>query len=76
MKVFIDIFIGVWAFILAYVWTNYVNPVAGAERAKVGEIWARFPKFIIGFVVTFAARPGAGARRRGAETYRCGQRSQ
>jgi uncharacterized membrane protein YadS len=67
VKVFIDIFIGVWAFILAYIWTNFVNPVAGAEKAKVGEIWARFPKFIIGFVVTFAvglalALGGAGPK--------------
>src|SRR5712671_2746620 len=36
IKVFIDIFIGVWAFVL-------------------GDIWERFPKFIIGFIVTFAA---------------------
>ena len=53
VKVFIDVFIGVWAFILAYIWTNYINP-APAERARVGEIWARFPKFILGFVATFA----------------------
>ena len=25
MKVFIDIFIGIWAFILAYIWTNHIN---------------------------------------------------
>ena len=53
VKVFIDVFIGVWAFILAYIWTNYINP-APAERARVGEIWARLPKFILGFVATFA----------------------
>ncbi len=53
VKVFIDIFIGVWAFILAYIWTNYINPTPG-DRAQVSEIWARFPKFILGFVATFA----------------------
>ena len=52
VKVFIDVFIGVWAFILAWVWTNHVNP--GADRARPIEIWRRFPKFILGFVATFA----------------------
>ena len=54
VKVFIDLFIGVWAFILAYIWTNHINVQKGAEKARVGEIWQRFPKFIIGFVLTFA----------------------
>ena len=54
VKVFIDVFIGVWAFILAYVWTNHVNVAAGGEKAKFSEIWQRFPKFILGFIATFA----------------------
>src|SRR3954468_15235434 len=53
VKVFIDIFIGIWAFVLGYIWTNHIN--APGEKAKVREIWERFPKFIIGFIVTFAA---------------------
>jgi uncharacterized membrane protein YadS len=53
IKVFIDIFIGVWAFVLGYIWTNHIN--ATGEKAKAREIWERFPKFIIGFVLTFAA---------------------
>ena len=53
IKVFIDIFIGVWAFVLGYIWTNHIN--AAGEKAKAREIWERFPKFIIGFIVTFAA---------------------
>jgi len=55
VKVFIDIFIGVWAFILAYIWTNHINVKPDGEKAKASEIWARFPKFILGFVVTFVA---------------------
>ncbi|MBV8794194.1 MAG: putative sulfate exporter family transporter, partial [Hyphomicrobiales bacterium] len=39
VKVFIDVFIGVWAFILAYIWTNHINPRVGGEKAKLGEIW-------------------------------------
>jgi uncharacterized membrane protein YadS len=53
IKVFIDIFIGVWAFVLGTIWTNHIN--ATGERAKAREIWERFPKFIIGFILTFAA---------------------
>ena len=53
VKVFIDIFIGVWAFILAYIWTNHINPRVGGEKARLAEIWERFPKFILGFVATF-----------------------
>jgi hypothetical protein len=53
VKLFIDIFIGIWAFFLAYIWTNHINVKPG-DKARVSEIWQRFPKFIIGFLVTFA----------------------
>jgi len=53
VKVFIDVFIGIWAFILAYIWTTHID-VRPGEKARVAEIWLRFPKFIIGYVVTFA----------------------
>jgi uncharacterized membrane protein YadS len=52
VKVFIDIFIGIWAFVLGYIWTNHINKES-ADKARPGEIWQRFPKFILGFVVTF-----------------------
>jgi len=53
IKVFIDIFIGIWAFVLGYIWTNHVNVTRTEDKAKAREIWQRFPKFIIGFVITF-----------------------
>jgi uncharacterized membrane protein YadS len=53
VKVFIDIFIGVWAFVLAYIWTTRIEKREG-DVARVGEIWQRFPKFVIGYVLTFA----------------------
>jgi uncharacterized membrane protein YadS len=53
IKVFIDIFIGIWAFVLGYIWTNHINVTPDSNKAKAWEIWERFPKFIIGFVVTF-----------------------
>jgi uncharacterized membrane protein YadS len=53
VKVFIDIFIGIWAFVLGYIWTNYINPTRDRDKARASEIWQRFPKFIIGFIATF-----------------------
>ena len=52
IKVFIDIFIGIWAFILAYIWTRHIN-VRPGDQARAIEIWQRFPKFILGYVLTF-----------------------
>ncbi|HEX8815721.1 MAG TPA: putative sulfate exporter family transporter [Terriglobales bacterium] len=52
VKVFIDIFIGVWAFILAWVWSAKIEPKPG-EKVRLREIWERFPKFILGYVATF-----------------------
>src|SRR6201991_875737 len=52
VKIFIDIFIGVWAFILGYIWTNHIDE--RADKARPIEIWQRFPKFVLGFIVVFA----------------------
>src|SRR5205809_4769046 len=53
VKIFIDIFIGIWAFVLAYIWTNHIEVRAAGDKAKIREIWERFPKFILGYVLTF-----------------------
>ena len=53
VKVFIDVFIGVWAFILAIIWCSVIECKPG-EKVRPGQIWDRFPKFVIGYVVTFA----------------------
>lgn len=56
-KLFIDIFIGVWAFILAAIWSVYRldtrRPAGETYKISKREIWDRFPKFVLGFVVTF-----------------------
>lgn len=52
VKVFIDIFIGVWAFVLAWVWSAKIEHREG-EKVRVRQIWQRFPKFILGYVATF-----------------------
>jgi uncharacterized membrane protein YadS len=59
VKVFIDIFIGVWAFILAVIWTSAIERRPG-ERVSPAQIWERFPKFVIGYVVTFVVILGIG----------------
>ena len=74
VKIFIDIFIGIWAFILAYIWTNHIEVRPVGDKAKIGEIWERFPKFILGYVATFllilflalAATPATAGKIRSA----------
>jgi len=53
VKVFIDIFIGLWAFVLAWVWAAKIEPRQG-EKVRAVQIWQRFPKFILGYIATFA----------------------
>jgi magnesium-transporting ATPase (P-type) len=50
-KIFIDMFIGIWAFILALIWVAKVEP--SGEKVRAVEIWHRFPKFVIGYFLTF-----------------------
>src|SRR5574340_149418 len=54
VKVFIDVFIAIWAFILAWIWTAKIEPRPG-EKVRAAEIWERLPKFILGYLATFAA---------------------
>jgi uncharacterized membrane protein YadS len=53
VKVFIDVFICIWACILAWIWSAKIEPRPG-EKVKPGQIWLRFPKFILGYILTFA----------------------
>jgi uncharacterized membrane protein YadS len=50
-KLWIDVFIGVWAFVLAIVWIARVDKRAGAVSIGASEIWYRFPKFVLGYFV-------------------------
>jgi len=47
-KIWIDMFIGLWAFVLAMVWVYKVDRIPG-EHVAASEIWHRFPKFVIGY---------------------------
>ncbi|MGI9951755.1 putative sulfate exporter family transporter [Moorellaceae bacterium AZ2] len=59
VKVFIDIFIAVWAFILAVVWSWKID--RRGEKVTAGEIWLRFPKFVLGYAALFIAMPLLGS---------------
>jgi uncharacterized membrane protein YozB (DUF420 family) len=52
VKVFIDVFIGVWAFVLATIWSARIE-VRPGERVRMAEIWERLPKFVVGYMITF-----------------------
>jgi uncharacterized membrane protein YadS len=48
-KIWIDVFIGVWAFLLAILWIKKVEKRSGAVGVSAMEIWFRFPKFVLGY---------------------------
>lgn len=54
VKVFIDVFIAVWAFLLAWIWSAKIDRREG-EKVRAIQIWERLPKFILGYLATFAA---------------------
>jgi uncharacterized membrane protein YadS len=80
VKVFIDIFIGVWSFVLAVIWCTKIEKRTG-DRVRAIEIWQRFPKFVLGYVLTFlvllgiwmaapARLPAAKVVAAGTDTFR------
>ena len=53
VKIFIDVFIGVWALVLAWGWGTKVDK-SGDRTMHWGDVWARFPRFVLGYIITFA----------------------
>jgi uncharacterized membrane protein YadS len=56
-----DVWIGIWAFILSAIAVTCWEAAELGGRAQAGQIWWRFPKFVIGFliasiIVTLAVR--------------------
>jgi uncharacterized membrane protein YadS len=49
-----DVWIGVWALVLSIVATTRWESTGVQNRAGVGEIWRRFPKFVLGFLLASA----------------------
>ena len=46
-----DIWIGIWAFVLAIIATTQWEAAPGGAKPQAAEIWWRFPKFVIGFLL-------------------------
>lgn len=58
-KIWIDMFIGIWAFVLAIVWVYYIDRRPG-EKVPKSEIWFRFPKFVLGYFIAWFLVMGLG----------------
>ena len=54
VKTFIDLFIGVWAVVLALVWAYGIERKPG-QGVPLADIWQRFPKFVFGYFLLFGA---------------------
>jgi len=53
VKIFIDVFIGIWSFVLAYIWCSKFECKDG-KRMQFSEVLNRFPRFVLGYILTFA----------------------
>ena len=49
-----DVWIGVWAFVLSLIATTRWERTGIDSRPRAGEIWRRFPKFVLGFLIASA----------------------
>ena len=52
VKVFIDVFIGIWAMVLAAVWVYGIEKEKG-QKIPFAEILRRFPRFVVGYFALF-----------------------
>ena len=62
LKVFIDIFIGVWAFVLAWIWTRHIDVREGRYGKNRGNLGA-FPEVHHRLCRNISCHPAHGARR-------------
>jgi uncharacterized integral membrane protein (TIGR00698 family) len=49
-----DVWIGIWAFVLAIIATTRWEANETGQKPDAAQIWWRFPKFVIGFVIASA----------------------
>jgi uncharacterized membrane protein YadS len=47
-----DLWVGIWAFILSFIAVTRWDNTGVDTRVGTGEIWRRFPKFVIGFALS------------------------
>ena len=53
VKIFIDIFIGIWALVLAYLWSAKFDKSNQGKAMSWADVWDRFPRFVLGYLATF-----------------------
>jgi uncharacterized membrane protein YadS len=46
-----DVWIGIWSFVLAFIAITVWERSETNSKVQVGQIWWRFPKFVIGFLI-------------------------
>jgi uncharacterized membrane protein YadS len=68
-----DVWIGIWAFVLSIVATTRWESTGVDRKPDAGEIWRRFPKFVIGFLlasllITFVTASASYAQFKSAFT--------
>ncbi|MDX2500206.1 MAG: putative sulfate exporter family transporter [Deltaproteobacteria bacterium] len=71
-----NVMIGVAAFLMALWATMSLDKAEGAEKPSLMEVWYRFPKFVLGFmvaslVVSFLIEPAMGAKAAKAASKAC-----
>jgi uncharacterized integral membrane protein (TIGR00698 family) len=49
-----DVWIGIWAFVLAIIATTRWEAAEAGARPDAAQIWRRFPKFVLGFLAASA----------------------
>lgn len=73
VKMIQNTLIGLVSFVVALYWVTRVEVDPNAPRPSVGEVWRRFPKFVLGFVgasllASFVLLPALGEERLAAIT--------
>ena len=56
-----DVWIGIWAFVLAIIATTRWERAETGQKPSPAEIWWRFPKFVLGFLVASLIATAASA---------------
>ncbi len=47
-----DIWVGIWAFVLSFIAVSRWSDTGVDTRVGAGEVWRRFPKFVLGFLLS------------------------
>jgi uncharacterized membrane protein YadS len=47
-----DLWVGIWAFVLSFIAVSRWNDTGVDTRVGAGEVWRRFPKFVLGFILS------------------------